>query len=87
LELKTLKLILQPIIENALYHGIQYMVEEGSIKVTAQIYDGKLLFKVIDNGLGINPEELKNILSNNSKENGGAGVGVRNVHERIQLCY
>lgn len=87
LQYKTLKLILQPIIENALYHGIQYMVEEGVITVSAKAVDDKLLYEVTDNGLGIKPEILENILLYNSKEKGGAGVGVRNVHERIQLCY
>ncbi|MCM8709487.1 sensor histidine kinase [Clostridium sp. SYSU_GA19001] len=87
LQYKTLKLILQPIIENALYHGIQYMVEEGVINVSAKTVDNKLLYEVTDNGLGIKPEVLENILSYNSKENGGAGVGVRNVHERIQIYY
>ncbi|WP_347476663.1 sensor histidine kinase [Clostridium sp. USBA 49] len=87
LQYKTLKLILQPIIENAIYHGIEYMFEEGNITVSAKEVNGKLLYEVTDNGLGIKPDILENILSYNSKENGGAGVGIRNVHERIQLCY
>jgi two-component system sensor histidine kinase YesM len=87
IQYKTLKLILQPIIENALYHGIQYMVEEGSINISAKIAQGKLLYEIADSGLGIKPELLEKILSHDSKESGGAGVGVRNVHERIQLCY
>jgi two-component system sensor histidine kinase YesM len=87
LQYKTLKLILQPIIENAIYHGIEYMFEEGNITVSAKEVNDKLLYEVTDNGLGIKPDILENILSYNSKENGGAGVGIRNVHERIQLCY
>jgi two-component system, sensor histidine kinase YesM len=87
LQHKSLKLLLQPIIENALYHGIEYMVEEGFIKVTAKEEDGKLLYEVKDNGLGMKPEILENILSYNSKNTGGSGVGIKNVHERVLLCY
>jgi two-component system sensor histidine kinase YesM len=87
LQYKTLKLLIQPIIENALYHGIEYMVEEGFIKVSASIAEGKLLFQVRDNGLGMKREILENILSYNSTNTGGSGVGVKNVHERVQLCY
>lgn len=84
---KTLKLILQPIIENSIYHGIEYMVDEGLIIINAEKRYGMLLFEVIDNGLGIMPDILKNILSFESRSDKGSGVGVKNVHERIRLYY
>lgn len=87
LQYKTLKLLLQPIIENALYHGIEYMVEEGFIKITAKKAQEKLLFEIKDNGLGMKPEVLENILSYIADTKGGSGVGVKNVHERIQLSF
>jgi two-component system, sensor histidine kinase YesM len=87
LQYKTLKLLLQPIIENALYHGIEYMVEEGFIKITAKKAQGKLLFEIKDNGLGMKSEVLENILSYIADTKGGSGVGVKNVHERIQLSF
>ncbi len=87
LELKTLKLILQPIIENSIYHGIEYMVDEGFIKISVSIVDGKLLYQVDDNGLGMKKQVLDNLLLQKSKSSNGSGVGVRNVHQRIQLCY
>lgn len=87
LKYKTLKLILQPIIENSIYHGIEYMVDEGFIRISASITDGKLLYEIYDNGLGIEPEKLKNLLEYRSKNNAWSGVGVKNVHERIQLSY
>lgn len=87
LQCKTLKLILQPLIENSLYHGIEYMVDEGKIHISVAIVDGKLLYKVWDNGLGMKPEVLESILSRRPKGNKGSGVGVKNVHERIQLYY
>lgn len=87
LRYKTLKLILQPLIENSIYHGIEYMVDEGFIKISVSIVNGKLLYEVSDNGLGIEPEKLQNILEYEKKANVGSGVGVKNVHERIQICY
>jgi two-component system sensor histidine kinase YesM len=87
LNYKTLKLILQPIIENAIYHGIEYMVDEGNIKITARIFEDMLIFEVIDNGLGMSEEKLKSILSPDSADKGGNGVGVKNVHERVRLCF
>ncbi|WP_051585851.1 cache domain-containing sensor histidine kinase [Caldanaerobius polysaccharolyticus] len=87
LECRTLKLILQPIIENSIYHGIENMVDEGFIKVSAQIVDNKLLYVVRDNGLGIKPEILKNILEYQTEGKRGSGIGIKNVHERIQLFF
>ena len=86
-QLKTLKLILQPLVENSIYHGIEYMQDEGQIKISACISDGKLLYIVEDNGLGIDSEKLNMILNYDGKINGGSGVGIKNVHERIQLTY
>jgi two-component system, sensor histidine kinase YesM len=87
LKCKTLKLVLQPIVENAIYHGIEYMVDEGLIKICASISSGKLLYVVSDNGLGMNRETLDNLLTYETQMKQGSGVGVKNVHERIQLSY
>lgn len=87
MNLKTLKLILQPLIENSIYHGIEYMQDQGHIKITASIAEGKLLYEVIDDGLGIEPEKLPYLLEYETKAKDGSGVGVKNVHERIQLTY
>jgi two-component system, sensor histidine kinase YesM len=87
LKYKTLKLILQPMIENAIYHGIEYMVDEGEIKISADIIDNKLMYEIKDNGLGMKKETMDKLLSYESKTKGGSGVGVKNVHERIQLSF
>ena len=86
-QLKTLKLILQPLVENSIYHGIEYMQDEGQIKISACISDEKLLYIVEDNGLGIDSEKFNMLLNYDGKINGGSGVGIKNVHERIQLTY
>lgn len=87
LKYKSLKIILQPIIENAIYHGIKKMVDKGSIKITANIIDNKICLQVIDNGVGMPPEKVKYILQKESKKKGHSGIGVKNVHERIQLYF
>ncbi len=87
LQCRIIKLILQPIIENAIYHGIEHMVDDGQIKVTAEIFNGKLLLQVSDNGAGIRREVLENILAARMENKEGRGVGVKNVHDRIQLYY
>ncbi|PKM93628.1 MAG: sensor histidine kinase [Firmicutes bacterium HGW-Firmicutes-1] len=88
--LKTVKLILQPVIENAIYHGIEYMVDLGEIDIYAEIVGGKLLYTVKDNGLGMTPEVLESIRKGTIEVNpnkGGSGVGVSNVNQRIKLRY
>ncbi|OCT10498.1 histidine kinase [Paenibacillus pectinilyticus] len=87
LSYKTLKLILQPFVENALYHGIEYMVDEGLIELSVTMDKGKILFQIRDNGVGMSEETLKSILSGQVKSEKGSGVGLRNVHERIQLYF
>lgn len=87
LKCHTVKLILQPIIENAIYHGIEYMVDEGFISISAGKFENKLLFEVTDNGLGMAPETIEKLLYSEQKDNKGTGVGVKNVHERIRLTY
>lgn len=84
---KTLKLILQPIIENAIYHGIGHIQEKGEIKITVAIQENKIIYRVSDNGYGIKPEVLKSILSQEPKSAHSSGVGLKNVNERIKLCY
>ena len=87
LSCQTLKLILQPLVENAIYHGIEMMADEGRIEISAGIADGKVLLEVKDNGLGIPPDKLDGILSGEAKSDEGSGVGVKNVHERIRLTF
>lgn len=87
LGLRTLKLILQPIVENALYHGIEMMPDEGIISIDAKLEEGNVVIRVSDNGLGMSPEVMNGILSGSIRSDKGSGVGVKNVHERIGLYY
>ncbi|RAR44132.1 sensor histidine kinase [Paenibacillus sp. MDMC362] len=91
----TLKLVLQPLIENAIVHGIEYMVDKGHIHITAAIQGDLLEMTVRDDGVGMSPEMLERILEVEARRQhpapfintAGSGVAVRNVHDRIQLYY
>lgn len=82
---KTLKIMLQPIVENAIIHGVGNLPYPGAIDIFAEIEDGKLVYTVRDNGFGMKPEKLEHILDSNSSSK--SRVGVKNVHQRIQLMY
>ena len=84
---KTLKLILQPIVENAIYHGVADIMEEGFIHITAAFCNDKILLSVSDNGLGIRPQILAGIFEPKSNDPGMSGVALNNVYERLHLFY
>lgn len=81
------KITLQPLVENALYHGIKNKRGKGMIKITGQTEDEKIVITVSDNGAGMSPERLKEV--DDAIENGipseGHIYGVYNVNERIKL--
>lgn len=87
LQCQTLKLILQPLVENAIHHGIENWAEFGVIEITAKVVDEHLEFQIRDNGIGMNEEQLKNVFKGNIRSKRGSGVGVINVQERITLYY
>ena len=86
---KVPKLILQPVVENALEHGLD-VKEEGDKILQLSFLDAgdAVLLRVEDNGMGMRKEVLENILKDNNKvPKHGSGVGVINVHSRIQLMF
>ena len=87
-----LKLLLQPLVENALYHGIKIKRGGGTIKVSAKEEDGYLLFSVKDTGCGMSPQQIEELNERMKKEQpkiseGGGGFGLVNVNMRIRLYY
>ena len=86
---KILKLTLQPLVENSLYHGIKYKRAKGNIVVTGALSEGEIHFKVEDNGVGMEPEELMNLRSEIMKpcKDTGKGFGLANVNERIRMNF
>ena len=88
LNLSSIKLIVQPLVENAIYHGMEFVDGDGQINIKAYKLDDNLYIDVIDNGLGI-PNHIvdKLLIKNNNIETNGSGVGLKNVNERIKLYF
>ena len=89
LSLTSIKLIIQPLIENAIYHGMEYMSGDGDILVKSYKKEEDLYIDIIDNGLGM-PQEIADRLltaKNSNHQKKGSGIGLRNVHERIKLYF
>lgn len=91
LNYRVIKLILQPIIENSIYHGIKPKKKKGSIIVKAQQIDDKIVFFITDDGIGIDNDTLndinKNLRNGKSKDTDKYGIGIYNVNERIRLTF
>jgi two-component system sensor histidine kinase YesM len=87
LSLATLKLIVQPLIENALVHGIEPSVDKGHIAVSMRLDGSDIVVKIADNGLGMSEERLSKVLAGTVVSSVGSGVGVMNVQERIRLFF
>ncbi|MBA2940847.1 sensor histidine kinase [Paenibacillus sp. CGMCC 1.16610] len=83
LDIHIPKIILQPIVENAIYHGIKNSLEPGLVHITGKEDGDTIVFVVADNGVGMEPEKLDQILK--MKDGIVRGIGVSNVHERIKL--
>lgn len=85
-----LKILLQPLVENAIYHGIKKTRRSGMIKLKGESQSGILVFSVEDNGLGMHEAELARLrenLSHYDVSNPEMGFGLYNVFKRIQLYY
>lgn len=89
LYLTSIKLIIQPLIENAIYHGMEYMSGEGDILVKSYKKNEDLYIDIIDNGLGMLQEVADKLLTEevNNQQRKGSGIGLKNVHERIKLYF
>lgn len=87
--LSIIKLVVQPLVENAIYHGMDGMYGDGKITICAYLKEGDLYISVKDNGMGMKREQLDALLdySQEVKTAKGNGLGVRNVHERIRLYF
>ena len=86
----TIKLIVQPIVENAIYHGIKDMGRHGCIDISAKGIDDTIVIEVCDNGMGIPPGKLKHIFDPEKmprRRIRQGGVGLVNIRDRIQLFY
>lgn len=91
--LYTIKLIVQPVLENAIYHGMACADGEGEIKVRAFREGEDVVIEVADNGPGMPAEVVAGLLDGSRApksgrpDSKGSGIGLRNVHQRIRLSF
>lgn len=83
---KILKLVIQPLVENAIYHGIRPKGEEGIIKISAKDSGDNIILTVEDDGVGMTEEQLENILDKNIEAN-KKSFGLRGTIERLKIFY
>ena len=83
------KFTLQPLVENAIQHGIRPKGENGTLTITGSFEDDDISIYIMDNGIGIDEKRLQGL--QNSLSSGeirqGAGYGIKNVHSRLQMFY
>lgn len=79
------KITLQPIIENAIYHGVDRMVDEGIIKISIRQKDEMIVFTVEDNGVGMTEEQCREVLHKEAGDR--SGIGIKNVNDRIKIYF
>ncbi|QNU66124.1 sensor histidine kinase [Ruminiclostridium herbifermentans] len=86
---KLLPLIIQPIVENAVVHGLKWVEEGGDISLNAEKESGILRIIVEDNGCGMDEEQMRNVIEslNEAENDPGQHIGLKNVHQRIRLYY
>jgi ligand-binding sensor protein len=85
LECRIPAMLLQPIVENALIHGLEPKVEGGSVFITSEVVDSSIIIRVRDTGIGIKPRKLKDFFTEDLKSS--AGLGIRNSHLRLQQYF
>lgn len=88
---KTVKLILQPIVENSIYHGVRNLDKQGLIVIKGYIKEDEIFFEVIDNGEGMKEDKLhyinKLMAGEEAVSDENLYFGIRNVNERIKLNF
>lgn len=84
---RILKLLLQPVVENAIIHGIAPMGEPGVIMIYAGREEKGICIEISDNGIGMDEEEAQALLTDGKREGNFSGIGIANVQQRIQALY
>lgn len=87
LKCHIVKLVIQPLVENSIYHGIKYIDGKGMISIMGGRSDGKIVLIISDNGAGMEQEAVEHILDQKAPNHKSNHVGVYNVHHRLQLYY
>ena len=79
--------ILQPVIENAIIHGLEPKIEKGKLSINISIQDEFLTFLVEDNGVGMDETEILDLYKKCRENNTKQSIGLKNVYRRLLLCY
>ena len=96
LEVKTLKMLLQPIVENAVFHGLEKKIDNGIVQIRLQkINQNHIQYEIQDNGYGMEEERLEKLLNicgnlirlANRSETLNHGIGLSNIYRRMKLFY
>lgn len=89
-EIYSLKIILQPIVENAIKYGMEYMYGDGILEISVRRDENDIVYTIKDNGPGMTQDKIDKLLELSTKRvvsKGGSGIGVKNVNERIKHFY
>ena len=87
LKLRIIKIILQPIIENAIYHGIKKKKTSGHIKINGSLNGKNIVLQVIDDGIGMTKERINEVFKNDCSKFPNSGIGISNVNQRLKLYF
>jgi len=87
MDFKIVKLILQPLVENAIYHGIKFKEHKGTVWINGFMEDNCVIITISDDGIGMNEEQLKHIFDKKAKGSKNNGVAINNVQNRLRLYY
>ncbi|MCR8655854.1 cache domain-containing sensor histidine kinase [Paenibacillus endoradicis] len=89
LEQKVPPLLIQPIVENAVVHGLDQVIVDGKIHISIQYHLAQLRVVITDNGQGMDIERLQQVMQAISEleEENGSRIGLRNVHQRLVMTY
>ena len=88
LDRPMMKMLLQPLVENAVFHGLEQQAEDGLVSIHA--FSGKggmLCFHISDDGCGMSQERLQRLREEMQKEENSEGIGIANIYRRLSLFY
>jgi two-component system LytT family sensor kinase len=80
-------MVLQPLIENSIKHGLEPRLEGGTVTLRSRVRDGRLVVDVEDDGVGIMPARAAAVGAVTAQSRSGNGIGMKNVRERLEVLY
>jgi len=81
------KLVIQPIVENSIVHGIENKIDKGFVKITGRRENENIIFEISDDGIGISKQKLEELRSSVVEESASESIALSNINNRIKLYY